>query len=172
MIVDETGEPQGIAPRAAVIDVVAPVPQAISAIVKVIEPITRMIETITPTTTMIADRLGSTMISIAKAAQAFVRLANSPKLLEFGRCLYEAILQFLEAMPGGSRLVRVVRAIVDPVFYRSVRFLKWACRAVDSIAPPSRVTSPRHLVSRSSRSLRGPSAALAIPHQTPGAALA
>ncbi|GAA0960992.1 hypothetical protein GCM10009554_76750 [Kribbella koreensis] len=122
----------------------------------------------------IAAGLEPMMKAIAKVGRAVDRLglAVTPGLRAVVQCLYEAMLARLESVPGGRSVVLALRAAVDPILYPDLCRPGRPCTVPAVGTPPSRVTSPSRLVSRSTRSLRGPSAALDIPHQPWRAALA
>jgi hypothetical protein len=135
----------------------------------------RLREILRPLIETLAERLKPSLDAVANAIggamRSFAELA-SDEALAAGRCLYEALLVFLEAVPGGRQVAKAVRAVVDPIFKREFRRRRLRALAVAMSTPPSRVASACRLVSRSTRSLRGPSAVLGIPHQPLGAALA
>ena len=139
----------------------------------------RLRQILRPLIETLAERLKPSLDAVASAiggaTRSFAALA-SDEALAAGRCLYEALLVFLEAVPGGRQVAKAVRAVVDPIFYREFRRRRLRALAialaVAMSTPPSRVASACRLVARSTRSLRGPSAVLGIPHQPLGAALA
>jgi hypothetical protein len=117
-----------------------------------------------------AAGLEPNMRAISMMRQAMERFVRSQRLLKLGHRLYEAFVRALESVPGGSCVIKALRALVAPVLYPDFRPRTPVGTAVATSTPSSRVTSPRRLVSHA-RSLRGPSAVLDIPHQPSGAAL-
>jgi hypothetical protein len=105
------------------------------------------------------ESLAPTFAKIAEIGNSFARLMIRQH--EFGKCLYRAVLAFLERLPGGAFLANALRAFVGPKFDLNEFLRKRAHSACGSGTPPSRITSPRRLVSQGNRTLRGPSRALA-----------
>ncbi|GAA3548874.1 hypothetical protein GCM10022235_15620 [Kribbella ginsengisoli] len=120
----------------------------------------------------IAAGLESLMKAIANIARVMDGLTLSPGMMKIAQRLYEALLVWLESVPGGRRVVRATRAVLDRLFYPDLSRPGPACALLVFVTPLSRVSSPSRLVSRSTRSLRGPSAVPGIPRQPWRAALA
>jgi hypothetical protein len=125
------------------------------AIVDAIAPLRATLERITAGLEPIIKALGKLRLAVER----FANLHGSA----MGHRLYAIVLTLLESVPGGWRLKRALCAVVYPILYPGLRRLELACAVAACSPPPSRVTSTRRLVSRSTRSLRGPSAALEIP---------
>jgi hypothetical protein len=104
------------------------------------------------------ESLAPTLAKIAEVGSAFVRLMSEQH--EFGKCLYRSVLAFLESLPGGAYLAQALRALVGSKFDLNEFLRNRAPSAVGSGTPPSRISSPRRLVSQGSH-VRGPSRALA-----------
>jgi hypothetical protein len=103
--------------------------------------------------------LAPTLAKIAEIGNSFARLMIRQH--EFGKCLYRTVLAFLERIPGCRFLANALRAFVGPKFDLNEFLRNRAHSACGSGIPPSRIASPRRLVSQGNRTLRGPSCTLA-----------
>jgi hypothetical protein len=135
-------------------------------------PVTRIIDSVAVLAKASPDGLGPRFTDLETLGQALTRSPSRSRALQLRRRFYTVLIDCLEASLHGSRFVRVLRAAVEQLLSPPNRRITWIDAALVSSVPPSRVTSARHRVSRSSRSLRGPSAVLVIPYRSRGAALA